>query len=70
MMSHSTYPSLPSWGHTEGPSSAPPLLVGPSDSVAPQVPYHLRVINAKRGGLIDKEKMFKKKYKKYNKILN
>ena len=28
------------------------------------------MILAKRRGLIDKEKMFKKKYKKYNKILN
>ena len=36
----------------------------------PQVPYHLSIIKAKRRGLIDKEKMFKKKYKKYNKILN
>ena len=36
----------------------------------PQVAYHLSVIKAKRRGLIDKEKMFKKKYKKYNKILN
>ena len=70
MMGYSTYPNLPSWGHAEGPLSAPPLLAGSSGSVAPQVPYHLRVINAKRGGLIDKEMMFKKKYKKYNKILN
>ena len=38
--------------------------------VDPQVAYHLSVIKAKRRGLIDKEKMFKKKYKKYNKILN
>ena len=36
----------------------------------PQVGYHLRVINSNRRGLIAKEKMFKKKYKKYNKILN
>ena len=36
----------------------------------PQVPYHLSITKAKRRGLIDKEKMFKKKYKKYNKILN
>ena len=28
------------------------------------------MVQAKRRGLIDKEKMFKKKYKKYNKILN
>ena len=62
MTSYNTYPNLP-WGHAvEGPSSAPP--------VAPQVPYHLSVNKAKRRGLIDKEKLFKKKYKKYNKILN
>ena len=35
-----------------------------------QVGFHLNVVQAKRQGLIDKEKMFKKKYKKYNKILN
>ena len=43
-------------------------MEGPS--ALPQVAYHLSVIKAKRRGLIDKEKMFKKKYKKYNKILN
>ena len=32
--------------------------------------YHLNMVQAKRQGLIDKEAMFKKKYKKYNKILN
>ena len=37
---------------------------------APQVAYHLNVIQAKRRGLINKEKMFKKKYEKYTKILN
>ena len=36
----------------------------------PQVGFHLSIIKAKRRGLIDKEKMFKKKYKKYNKTLN
>ena len=35
-----------------------------------QVGYHLNVAQAKRRGLIDKEAMFKKKYKKYNRILN
>ena len=54
MTSYNTYPILP---------SAPPEA--PS-----QVGYHLKVIQAKRRGLIDKEKMFKKKYKKYNKVLN
>ena len=37
---------------------------------APQVAYHLSVINSKRRVLIDKEAMFKKKYEKYTKILN
>ena len=36
----------------------------------PQIPYHLNMILAKRRGLIAKEKMFKKKYEKYTKILN
>ena len=36
----------------------------------PQVAYHLSVIQAKQRGLKNKEQMFKKKYKKYNKILN
>ena len=36
----------------------------------PQVAYHLSIIQAKRQGLKNKEQMFKKKYKKYNKILN
>ena len=36
----------------------------------PQVGYHLNVVQAKRRGLIAKDVMFKKKYKKYNKILN
>ena len=36
----------------------------------PQIPYHLNVVQAKRRGLIAKEKIFKKKYKKYNRILN
>ena len=37
---------------------------------APQILYHLNVVQAKRQGLIAKEKIFKKKYKKYNRILN
>ena len=36
----------------------------------PQVVCHLRVIQAKMQGLKNKEQMFKKKYEKYNKILN
>ena len=54
MTSYNTYPILPS-ALAEMP---------------PQVPYHLSVIKAKRRGLIDKEVMFKKKYKKYNSILS
>ena len=53
-MSYNTYPDL--------------LSAKPCD--APQVGYHLNVVQAKRRELIDKEKMFKKIYKKYNKILN
>ena len=36
----------------------------------PQVAYHLSIIQAKQRGLKNKEQMFKKKYEKYNKILN
>ena len=54
MTEYKLYPNLP---------SAPP-------DAPPQVGYHLSVVLAKRRGLIDKEKMFKKKYKKYNRILN
>ena len=50
-----TYPNLPS----ALPSEVPP-----------QVAYHLKVVQTKRRGLIAEEKMFKKKYKKYNKMLN
>ena len=49
----------------------PPILTeAPLPDAPPQVAYHLNVVQAKRRGLIAKEKMFKKKYKKYNKILN
>ena len=37
---------------------------------APQVGYHLNMVQAKRQGLITKEQMFKKKYEKYTKKLN
>ena len=64
MMSYNTYPNLP-WG---------PETLGPEGPLAlpenPQACYHLKVIQAKRRGMIDKEKVFKKKYKKYTKILN
>ena len=56
MTSYDTHPIPPS-----APPEAPP---------GSQVGYHLSIIKANRRGLIDKEKMFKKKYKKYNKILN
>ena len=46
----------------------PNLQLAPPE--APQVAYHLNVIQAKRRGLINKEAMFKKKCKKYTKILN
>ena len=62
MVSYNTYPPLP---------SAPPEVPGPrSEEAPPQVAYHLNVVQTKRRGLVAKEKMFKKKYKKYNKILN
>ena len=65
MTDYKLYPNLP-WGHAETPGpegpSAPPE--------APQVAYHLNVVQAKRRGLINKEQMFKQKYEKYTKILN
>ena len=54
MMSYNTYPNLQ--------PSAPPEN--------PQACYHLKVVQAKRRGLINKEQKFKQKYKKYDKILN
>ena len=45
------------------------LLSAPPEA-PPQVAYHLNMVQAKRRGLIAKEKIFKKKCKKYNKILN
>ena len=70
MTSYNTYPSIP-WGpETLGPEHpSAPLQVG-STELGPGGTYHLNVVQAKRRGLIAKEKMFKKKYKKYNKILN
>ena len=47
-----------------------PPIPSASPDVPPQVGYHLSMVQAKRRGLIAKEKMFKKKYKKYNRILN
>ena len=62
MTSYNTYPIL---------SSTPSIgAQGPPAEAPPQVGYHLSIIKANRRGLIDKEEMFKKKYNKYNKILN
>ena len=47
-----------------------PILPSAPPEAPPQVGYHLNMVQAKRRGLIAKEKMFKKKYKKYTKILN
>ena len=56
------YPPLPSASlEALGPHLA---------EVPPQIPYHLNIVQAKRRGMINKEKMFKKKYEKYTKILN
>ena len=71
MVSYNTCPILP-------PEAPPSPLMWPSGSEAvrpcsaenPQIPYHLNVVQAKRRGLINKEVMFKKEYKKYNRILN
>ena len=54
MTDYKLYPPIPS-----------ALVDAPS-----QVGYHLNVVQAKRRGLIAKEVTFKKKYKRYNKILN
>ena len=59
MTSYNTYPILQS-----APQQVGFAKWGPSWT------YHLKVVQAKRQGLMDKEKVFKKKYKKYNKILN
>ena len=62
MTSYKLYPPVP---------SAPSIRAqGPPPEAPRQVGYHLSVIKAKRRGLIDKEVMFKKKYNKYNRILN
>ena len=46
----------------------PNLPLAPPET--PRVAYHLSIIQAKRQGLINKEKMCKQKYEKYTKILN
>ena len=57
------YPPIPS-----APPEAPQQFG--SAEQGPRGTYHLNVVQAKRQGLIAKEKIFKKKYKKYTKILN
>ena len=57
------YPILP-------PEAPRPEALGPCSAENPQIPYHLSMVQAKRRGLINKEVMFKKKYKRYNRILN
>ena len=47
-----------------------PLLPEAPPPENPQILYHLNVVQAKGRGLIAKEAMFKKIYKKYTKILN
>ena len=56
MVSYNTYPPL---------LSAPPEVLGP-----PQVGYHLKVVQAKRRGLIAKEKMFKGKVHPKNMLVS
>ena len=62
-MSYNTYPNIL-------PEAPPPEAIGPHSAENPHIPYHLNVVQAKRQGLIAKEKMFRKKYNKYNRILN
>ena len=45
----------------------PPIPSAPED---PQVTYHLSMIQNKRQGLLKLEKRYKKKYKKYTKMLD
>ena len=47
-----------------------PNLPSALPETPPQVGYHLSMVLAKRQGLIAKGKIFKKKCKKYNRILN
>ena len=62
MKDYKLYPPIP---------SAPSIgAKGPLPEAPPQVAYHLSIIKAKRRVLIAKEQIFKKKYKKYTKILN
>ena len=62
MMSYNMYLPLP--------SVRPEATGSCSVEAPPQAGYHLKVVYTKRQGLIANEKMFKKKYEKYTKILN
>ena len=64
-MSYNTCPILPSALSIGAQPPGRMQMPGP-----PQAGYHLNVVQAKQLGLIAKEKMYKKKYKKYNEILN
>ena len=46
------------------------LCLTSAPSEAPQVVHHLKVVQDKRQGLINKDQMFTQKYEKYTKILN
>ena len=63
MTSYNIYPPIPS-----ALPDAPPLQSGAP--LGSQVGYHLNIVQAKQGGLKNKEQMFKQKYEKYNKVLN
>ena len=47
-----------------------PIFLSAPPDAPPQVEYGLNVVQANRRGLKAKEQTFKKKYEKYNKILN
>ena len=51
-----------------GYNTSPNLPSAPPEN--PQIGDYLNVVQSKRRGLINKEKMFKKKYERYTKILN
>ena len=77
MTSYKLYSPIP-WGpeaqsapqvETPGPEGPSAPSIGAPDA-PPQVGYHLNMVQAKRRGLKVKEKTFKKKYEKYNRILN
>ena len=74
MTSYNIYPTVRS-AQADGPPEDPPHTEewGASTSGAPlrpQVAYHLNIIQSKRQGLLKLEKRYKKKCKKYTKILN